>query len=111
MTIDDACKAVHRWAQLLSLASRGGGVPGGLPEAVATIKAYLERESADGKPIIELELTEDQLMSREGIPWIMPLVLSVESMETAKRRKARASRRRVRRIGRSLSGTRGPLCP
>jgi hypothetical protein len=89
MTIDDACKAVHRWAELHSLASCSGSVPSGLPEEVSTIKAYLEGERADGKPIIELELTEDQLMSREGIQWIMPFVLSVESMETAKHRKAR----------------------
>lgn len=87
MTIDDACKTVHRWAELLQPGSRGGSVPGGLHEAVATIKAYLEREKADGKPIREPELTEDQLMSREGIRWVMPFVLSAESMENAKRRK------------------------
>ena len=89
MTIDEACKTVHRWAELLEPRSSGGGVPASLSDAVATIKAYLEREKADGKPIRELEMTNDQLMSREGIRWVMPFVLSAESMEAMKRRAAR----------------------
>ena len=88
MDIDDACKTVHRWAELLSPSSRAGSIPGGLPEAVAVIKAYLEREKADGKPIKELEIADDLPKTREGIRWVMPFALSAESMENAKLRKA-----------------------
>ncbi len=87
MDISDACKTVHRWNDLLEPGSRGGSVPGGLPEAVAIIKAYLEREKADGKPIQELVVADHLLMTRQGIRWVMPFVLSAESMEASKRRK------------------------
>jgi hypothetical protein len=86
MTIDDACKTVHRWNDLLEPGATGRSVPGGLPEAVAEIKCYLEREKADGKPIRELEIAEHLLMTREGIRWVMPFVLSAESMEKTRRR-------------------------
>jgi hypothetical protein len=47
----------------------------------------LEREKAEGKPIRELEIAEHLLMTREGIRWVMPFVLSAELMEKSRRRK------------------------
>ena len=87
MTIDEACRTVHAWHELLSM-DESRSTPASLPEAVAVIKAYLEREKADGKPIRELEIAEVLLMTREGVRWVMPFVLSAESMEKTKRRKA-----------------------
>jgi urease gamma subunit len=80
LTIDDACKTVHQWAELLRPGATGRSVPGDLPEAVATIKAYLERERTDGKPIQELVIADELLMTREGVRWVMPFVLSAEKM-------------------------------
>ena len=88
MNIEDACKTVHRWRELMEPGSSGRSVPGGLSEAVAQIKLYLEREKADGKPIEELQIAEEVLTTRQGIRWVMPFVLSAESMEASKRRKA-----------------------
>lgn len=88
MTIDDACKAVRQWADLVCPGANGRGVPASLSESVATIKAYLEREKAAGKPIRERVIADHLLMTRQGVRWVMPFVLSAESMETAKRRKA-----------------------
>jgi hypothetical protein len=87
MTIDDACKTVRAWAELFSN-GQSRSTPAGLPEAVAIIKGYLERDRADRNPIRELEIAEHLLATREGIRWVMPFVLSAESMEAAKRRKA-----------------------
>lgn len=47
----------------------------------------MEREKAEGKPIRELEIAEHRLMTREGIRWVMPFVLSAGSMEKSRRRK------------------------
>ena len=88
MNIADACKTVHQWQELFEPGASGRRVPGNLIEAVAAIKAYLEREKADGEPIGELEVAEYLLMTREGVGWVMPFVLSAESMEASKRRNA-----------------------
>ncbi len=87
MDIATACRTVHEWAELYYSGGRPRSTPGSLPEAVAVIKAYLEREKADGKPIVELVIAENLLMTREGVRWVMPFVLSAEAMEAAKRRK------------------------
>ena len=88
MDIAEACKTVHRWAELLASHAPEGTAPGNLPEAVAEVKRYLEREKADGKPIRELQIAEHLLSTREAAQWVMPFALSAESMEAAKRRKA-----------------------
>jgi hypothetical protein len=88
MDILHACEAVHRWAELLSPGSSGGLSPGSLTGAVAEIKRYLENARGDGKRIRELEVKDDLLMTREGIRWVLPFVLSAESMEASKRRRA-----------------------
>lgn len=56
MNIDDACRIVRRWADLFAPDSEGGGAPGGLSEAVAEIKRYLELEMGEDGPIRELEI-------------------------------------------------------
>lgn len=88
MDIDDACETVHAWHELFSI-SQSRSTPANLPEAVLVIKAYLERERADGMPIQELDLAEPLLMTRKGVRWVMPFVLSAESMAASKRRKSR----------------------
>ena len=67
VNIADACKTVHQWQELFEPGASGRRVPGNLIEAVAAIKAYLEREKADGEPIGELEVAEYLLMTREGV--------------------------------------------
>ena len=88
MDIAEACKTVHRWAELFASNAPDGTDPGNLPEAVAEVKRYLEREKADGKPIRELQIAEHLLVTREAAQWVIPFVLSAESMEASKRRKA-----------------------
>jgi hypothetical protein len=88
MDIVEACKTVRVWSELFAPGASGRSVPGNLLTAVATVKHYLENAKADGKPIRELEIAEHLLMTREGVRWVMPFVLSAESMEAARRRKA-----------------------
>jgi hypothetical protein len=87
MDIAYACKTVHAWHDLFSM-SGSRSTPASLPQAVAVIKAYLEREKADGKPIQELEIAEALLKTREATRYVMPFVLSCKSSEALKRRKA-----------------------
>ncbi len=90
MDIATACKTVHDWADVFYPDGKPHSTPASLVDAVAVIKAYLEREKADGKPITELEIVQHMLMTREGIRWVMPFAISAESMEAKKRRKAGA---------------------
>ena len=84
--VQEACKLIHKWNEFF-LGGRDPPVgPPGLVVAVATVKRYLERERADGKPIRELEVAEHLLATREGIRWVLPFVLSAESMEASRRR-------------------------
>lgn len=88
MDIATACKTVHEWADIYSPDGKQRPTPPSLIEAVSLIKAYLEREKADGKPIKELEIAPNLLCTREGVRWVMPFAMSAESMEATKRRKA-----------------------
>ena len=83
MDILDACQTVRAWAEVFS-SVQTHSTPSNRPQAVAVVKAYLEREKADGKAICELEIGEHLLMTREGMRWVLPFVLSAESMETSK---------------------------
>ena len=89
MEIVEACQTVHVWAELFAPGATGRSVPGNLLIAVATVKRYLENAKADGKPIRELEIAEHLLTTREGVRWVMPFVLSAESIEASKRRTLR----------------------
>ena len=60
--------------------------PGCLPGAVQEVKRYLEKENGDGQSITELEIAEHLLMTREGVRWVMPFVMSAESLEESHRR-------------------------
>lgn len=88
MEITEACRTVHQWQELFAPGATATTTPASLPKAIATLKSYLEREKADGKSIHELLIADHLLMTREGVQWVMPFVLSAESMEAAKRRKA-----------------------
>jgi hypothetical protein len=88
VNIVDACKTVRLWAELFEPGAAGRNAPGSLLDAVAEIKRYLENAKADGKVIQELVIAEHLLTTREGIRWVMPFVLSAESMEASKLRKA-----------------------
>lgn len=54
MDVATACKTVREWAEIFCSGGESHTKPRSLTEAVATIKAYLEREKADGEPIAEL---------------------------------------------------------
>ena len=45
MDINDACKTVHRWQELMEPGATGRSVPGGLPDAVAVIKANVKKRT------------------------------------------------------------------
>ena len=81
MDIGHACKTIRAWNDLLNPDATRRSVPGGLPEAVAELKRYLERARGDGKPIVELSIPEPYLTSPEGLRCVMPFVLSAESNE------------------------------
>lgn len=55
--------------------------------SVATLKQFLERVRADGKPIRELDIAEVLLWTPEGMRWVMPFVTSAEGMLAYERRK------------------------
>lgn len=88
MNIAEACKTVRLWLELFLTKATSQKHPGELVEFVAVVKAYLEREKVDGKPIRELEISEHLLAPREGVRWVMPFALSAESIETSKCLKA-----------------------
>ena len=88
MNIAEACRTIHQWQEVFAPGAVDSSVPKSLVDAVETLKGYLEREKADGKPIAELAISEHLLMTREGVRWVMPFVLSAECMEASKRRMA-----------------------
>lgn len=83
MDIRTACRTVCQWRDLLSLAPTAQPSPASLSEAVAVIKAYLEH--AREQQIRELEISDEMLMTRQGVRWVMPFALSAESIEAGKR--------------------------
>jgi hypothetical protein len=85
--IQAACKLIRQWNDAF-VAQKGPDLPSAsLVEAVADLKRYLELKKGDGKPIRELEVAEHLLVTREGVRWVMPFVISAESMEAHQRRK------------------------
>jgi urease gamma subunit len=87
MDIAEACRTVHEWQEAFAPGAALSSVPKNFPEAVAVLKRNLENAKCDGKSIHELAISEHLLMTREGVRWVMPFVLSAESMEAPKRRK------------------------
>jgi hypothetical protein len=88
--IAEACKTVYRWHDLIEPESAVvRDVPCGLPEAVAEVKRYLEREETEGEPICELEIAEELLLTWAGVRRVMPFALLAESVDAWKHRKTR----------------------
>lgn len=56
-------------------------------DAVLTLKRFLERMKADGKPIRELEIAPPLLYTPAGMQWVLPFVLDAEAMLAHERRK------------------------
>lgn len=81
MNIAQACCTVHQWRMLLSPGASVQSTPGNLVVAVAELKRILEQERGDGQSIRELEITEAHLMTRQGVRWVMPFVLSAEVLQ------------------------------
>ena len=83
--IQAACKLIRQWNDAF-VALESPDLPAtGLVEAVADLKRYLELKEGDGKPIRELEVAEHLLVTREGVRWVMPFVISAESTEAHQR--------------------------
>jgi hypothetical protein len=85
-SIDAACDLLRRCNE--SCLARGPfrcGVDA-LSAAATTLKSYLEAARSDGKPILELDIASHLLATPEGMRWVMPFVLSAESMEASRRR-------------------------
>jgi len=83
MDIGEACKIVRQWAELFASGATGSVHPGNLAKAVPVVKRYLENARGDGKPIRELEIAEHLLMTRECVLWILPFVLSAETIQAS----------------------------
>jgi hypothetical protein len=68
MNISTACKTIRAWSDLLDPeATTRRGVPGGLPEAVAELRRYLESDGGDGKPLVELVLPQGVVVNRQSL--------------------------------------------
>lgn len=80
MDIGYACRTIRAWNDLLTPGATCRSVPGGLPEAVAELKRYLEVARGDGNPIRELDIAEQFLASPEALRIVMPFVHSAESL-------------------------------
>ena len=79
MNIEEACRVVRAWSDILSPDARPGSAPGSLTDAVAELKRYLGLDVAEGPTSQELELSQTLLMTRAGVRGVMPFVLSAES--------------------------------
>lgn len=87
MNISDACKTIRAWNDVFMDTATQPRVPGDLHDAAAELKRYLEGTNGDGKPIAELQIAEHLLATRAGLKWVMPFVLSAESIERSCRAK------------------------
>jgi len=86
-----ACKTIRAWNDLLTPGVPSRAVPGGLPEAVAELKRYLEVNQGDGRPISDLDIPEQFLASPEALRRVMPFVVTAESTATQALRTRRAA--------------------
>ncbi len=87
MDITTACRALRQCNDAFVMHKKPTVDAKAAALSVATLKEYLERTRADGKPIRELDVTEDLLWTPEGIRWVMPFVFSAEGMLANERRK------------------------
>jgi hypothetical protein len=80
MNISTACKTIRAWSDLLDPDTTRRSVPGGLPEAVAELKHFLETEEGHGAPIVELALEEGYLVNRATLLKMMAFVARAEAL-------------------------------
>ncbi len=87
MDITTACSAIRQCNNAFAVSKKPSVDAKAAALSVVTLKQYLERARADGKPIRELDMSEGALWTPEGIRWVMPFVLSAEGLLAHERRK------------------------
>jgi hypothetical protein len=108
MNISTACRTIRAWSDLLDPDTTRRGVPGGLPEAVAALRLYLEAERGDGQPIAELVLPQGFLVNRESLLKVMAFVMQAEAI-VASRAPKRVNDDRIASLT-ALIGATGRRC-
>lgn len=84
MNISTACKTIRAWNELLDPDTTRRSVPGGLAEAVAELKRYLEAEQGPGHPVAELVPLAGYLPDRHDLLKVMAFVLQAEAIVTSR---------------------------
>jgi hypothetical protein len=87
MDITTACSAIRQCNDSFVMRKKPTVDAKAAALSVATLKQFLERVRADGKPIRELDIEEGLLWTPEGMQSVMPFVISAESMLAYARRK------------------------
>jgi alcohol dehydrogenase class IV len=87
MDILQACRTLRHCNEAFAMRQNPSLSDGDAVRAVQSLKHFLERARADGKPIPELEIAPPLLYTREGMQWVMPFVLSAEAMLAHERRR------------------------
>jgi len=87
MEIAEACKAIRQCNDAFCARLESPLPPALVSEAVQVLKSYIERVRGDGKPVQELAIAEHLVCTPEAIRWVMPFLLSAESMLASERRK------------------------
>lgn len=90
MDIVTACSAIRQCNDSFVMSRKPTVDAKAAALSVQTLKQYLERARADGKPIRELEIEEGLLWTAQGMRWVMPFVTSAEAMLAHERRKRNA---------------------
>ena len=90
MDIDQACKIIRRTNDSFLTEGTPGDASQDVPEAVATIRNWLEGVRGDGKCIEELVISPSLLLTPAGIRWVMNYVTSAETLAAQARRRANA---------------------
>ncbi len=88
MDIDQACKTIRRANDAFVYETPLGDLVLDVPEAVETLKAWLEDVRGDGKRIDELAISPPLLLTPGGIRWVMVFVASAETIALHRRRAA-----------------------
>lgn len=86
MDIDQACKTIRRANDAFLTYGEPGEDADELPEAVDTLRNWLEAVRGDGKRINELVISPSLLVTPAGIRWVMNYVTSAETLAAARRR-------------------------
>jgi hypothetical protein len=87
MDIVSACKSIRNCNDAFDSGKPVTVTEEQIGEAVGALKRYLELARGDGKLIRELEVANHLLLTREGMRWVMPFVLSAVAMLAHQSRK------------------------